>query len=63
MQNKNYTYNELQAELAGVLAQLQSSELDIDKALELYKKGEGLIKQLEDYLKNVKNEIVHLKKT
>ncbi len=56
------TYRELQTELDDVLSQLQSAELDIDKALELYKTGQKLIEQLEDYLQNAKNEIEQLKK-
>ncbi|MES2971502.1 MAG: exodeoxyribonuclease VII small subunit [Patescibacteria group bacterium] len=56
-------YRELQAELDEVLEEMQSAELDIDKALDLYKKGQKLIAQLEDYLHNAKNEIEHLKKT
>ena len=51
------TYRELRGELDEVLAELQSAKLDIDKALELYKKGQVLIAQLEDYLKTAKNEI------
>ena len=57
------SYRELQSELDMVLEKLQSSELDIDRALELYKKGQELTKQLENYLQNAKNEIEHLKKT
>lgn len=56
------SYRELQTELDNILTELQSSELDIDKALVLYKKGLGSIKQLEDYLQTAKNEIEHLKK-
>lgn len=56
------SYTELQSQLDSVLAQLQSTELDIDKALDLYKKGQKLIEQLENYLQNAKNEIEHLKK-
>ncbi len=56
------SYKELQMQLDNTLGQLQSAELDIDKALDLYKQGQKLIKQLEDYLKNAKNEIEHLKK-
>ncbi len=55
-------YRELQAELDGVLSELQSAELDIDKALDLYKRGQKLIAQLEDYLQNAKNEIESIKK-
>ena len=59
---KQKSYRELQAELDDVLEQLQSSELDIDKALELYRKGQASISQLEKYLQTAKNEIEHLKK-
>lgn len=56
------SYRDLQTELDKVLDELQSAELDIDKALGLYKEGQGLIKQLEEYLQTAKNEIEHLKK-
>lgn len=56
-------YKELQTELDAVLAQLQSAELDIDKALELHKQGQKLIVELEDYLNTAKNQIEHIKKS
>ena len=56
------SYKQLQAELDEILSKLQSAELDIDEALGLYKQGQSLLKTLEDYLKNAKNEIEHLKK-
>jgi len=56
------TYRQLQDELDQVLDQLQSAELDIDRALELHKKGQKLLTELEAYLKNAKNEIEQLKK-
>jgi exodeoxyribonuclease VII small subunit len=56
------SYRELQAALDEVLEELQSAELDIDKALKLYKQGQVLIGQLEVYLQTAKNEIEHLKK-
>jgi exodeoxyribonuclease VII small subunit len=55
------SYRELQAELDKVLDEMQSSELDIDKALELYKAGQKVIKDLEAYLQTAKNEIEQLK--
>ncbi|HSX46393.1 MAG TPA: exodeoxyribonuclease VII small subunit [Patescibacteria group bacterium] len=55
------SYRALQSELDKVLEELQSSELDIDKALALYKSGQKLIKQLESHLQTAKNEIEHLK--
>ncbi len=54
------TYKDLQTELDAVLLELQSAELDIDTALQLYKQGQKLIEQLESYLQNAKNEIEHL---
>lgn len=56
------TYKQLQDELDALLEQFQSVELDIDKALILHREGELLVKQLEEYLADAKNEIVHLKK-
>lgn len=56
------SYRELQTQLDTVLDHLQSAELDIDKALELYKQGQNLIKQLEDYLQTAKNTVEELKK-
>ena len=56
------TYQQLQAELDAILEQFQSVELDIDKALTLHKEGEKLVAELEEYLKNAKNQIEHLNK-
>lgn len=56
------TYSQLQAELDELLLQLQSGDLDIDKALTLHKEGEKLVAELEAYLASAKNEITHLKK-
>ena len=56
------SYKQLQAELDEVLSKLQSAELDIDEALGLYKQGQSLLKTLEDYLKNAKNEITKINK-
>ena len=55
------TYRQLQEELDVLLEQLQSAELDIDKAIILHNEAERLIVQLEDYLAEAKNEIKHLK--
>lgn len=56
------SYRELQEQLDEVLAEMQSAELDIDRASELYAKGQKLLSELENYLQTAKNEIVHLKK-
>lgn len=57
------SYKQLQTELDDLLEQLQSAELDIDKALILHKEGEKLVAELEAYLADAKNEITHLKKS
>jgi exodeoxyribonuclease VII small subunit len=58
---KSKTYHELQAELDAVLQELQSSELDIDKVLTLYRQGEAVLAELDNYLTHAKNEIEQLK--
>ncbi len=57
------TYKQLQGELDELLDKMQSGEPNIDEALKLYKKAQQIISQLEDYLKNVKNEVEHLKES
>lgn len=44
------SYQELKNELEAVLEQLQHEDTDIDEAVELHKKGQDLVKQLEAYL-------------
>lgn len=55
------TYSQLQTELDEILVELQTAELDIDKAINLYKKGEAVITELEKQLQTAKNTIKHLK--
>ncbi len=62
MTNMQTTYKELQAELDRVLADLQSADLDIDKALNLHKQGQKLVVELEKYLKTAENQVKELKK-
>ena len=59
--DKLKNYQELKEELEGVVAQLQSSELAIDEAVDLYEKGLILITALEDYLRSAENKIEKLK--
>lgn len=56
------SYRQLQDQLDQVLTELQSVELDIDKALDLYNQGEKLIKEIESYLTTAKNRIEDIKK-
>jgi exodeoxyribonuclease VII small subunit len=55
------SYRDLKADLDDVLMRLQSSELDIDEALELFQRGQELVKQLEKYLSQTENTIKKLK--
>lgn len=56
------SYRELQEQLDEVLAEMQTTELDIDRASELFTKGQKLLTELENYLQTAKNEIVRLTK-
>jgi exodeoxyribonuclease VII small subunit len=47
------TYRDIKDELDKVLDDLQDPATDIDEALELHKKAEGLITELETYLDGV----------
>jgi exodeoxyribonuclease VII small subunit len=55
------TYQSLKAELDAILAQLQREDLDVDTALQAYKRGLELVSQLETHLKNAENRVVELK--
>lgn len=57
---KPLDYQALQLELDQILAQLQEGEVDVDKALQLYEKGQKIITQLDDYLKHAQNKIKKL---
>ena len=54
-------YRELSNELDDILESLQTSELDIDKAIRDYERGMIIVKQLDDYLKSAENKITKIK--
>ena len=57
MVNKNnLNYQQLKTELDEVVSELQHESTDIDKAIELHKKGKELLKQLDNYLNKVTSE-------
>lgn len=58
---KLVNYQKLKTELDEVMAALQQDDLDVDEALELYKKGLELVQTLEAYLKTAENKVVELK--
>lgn len=55
------TYQQLQQELDDVLSRLQADNLDIDKAMELHKKGKALVLELESYLKKAEVTLKSIK--
>ena len=57
----NTDYATLKSELDTVLAELQRDDLDVDKALDHYRRGLELVQQLEAYLKTAENKVTELK--
>ncbi len=55
------SYEQLKTELDTILAQLQREDLDVDTALQSYKRGLELVQLLETHLKNAENQVVELK--
>ena len=54
------SYTVLKDELDGVLSRLQSEDLDIDEAVQLYKRGNELIAEVGTYLKSAQNIVKKL---
>jgi exodeoxyribonuclease VII small subunit len=54
-------YKQLRDELDAVLAELQREDLDVDEALEHYRRGLDLVRQLEKYLTGAENKIREIK--
>ena len=50
-------YRELTDELTQLLADMQDDGLDVDEALKKYERGQQLVRQLSDYLKQAENSI------
>lgn len=55
------TYESLKAELDSIMNELQREDLDVDKALEHYRRGLELVSSLEKYLKTAENKVKELK--
>ena len=60
-QEGSASYRELKEELDHVLQSLQREDLDVDEALELYARGQELIKALEKYLEKAENSVKKIK--
>lgn len=54
---KDKSYRQLNKELEEIIYQLENELDDIDKAVELYKKGSQLLEQIDNYLKSAKTKI------
>ena len=54
-------YQELNAELDGILLELQREDLDVDVAVKKYERGLELVKELETYLGTAENKVKELK--
>jgi exodeoxyribonuclease VII small subunit len=58
---KAVSYQELKAELDGIMLELQRDDLDVDTALKNYQRGLELVGQMEKYLKTAENKVKELK--
>ena len=54
---KDKSYRQLNKELEEIIYQLDNELDDIDKAVELYKEGEKILAQIDEYLKVAKIKI------
>ena len=54
-------YRKLREELDVVMTELPREDLDVDKALEYYKRGLELIRKLEKHLDDAENKIQDIK--
>ena len=57
MAEKKRTYQEMKRELDDIIARLESDDIDIDEAGELYKKGQKLADEIEKYLEKIKSDL------
>jgi exodeoxyribonuclease VII small subunit len=63
MKKESISYRELRSKLDEVLAALEASELDIDEAIALHKKGQQIVAQMESYLNDVGKTVKKHSKT
>ena len=61
MSSKKTDYQALNLELDEILRTLQNGELDIEAAITSYERGQQIISELENYIKQSENKIVKLK--
>ena len=58
---KTADYTALNNELDTILSKLQSDQLDVHDAIQLYERGMQITKELEAYLKTAENKIIAIK--
>lgn len=56
-------YRAMAAELDAIIEVLQTSDLDIDEALQAYTHGMEIVEELEAYLKSAENKVIKIKKS
>jgi len=57
MAEKTKNYEQLQAELADIMAWFESDEVNLDSAVAKYEEATRIIKQMEKYLAVAENKI------
>ena len=57
MSNKEFSYSEKVAEVEAVLHKLQQPDVSLEEALELHKKGQVLLAELDDFLQHAEVEV------
>lgn len=61
MKDNKINYHRLSSELDEIFIKLQSTDLDIDEAVEAFERGVRITKELEEYIKNAKNKVTKIK--
>jgi exodeoxyribonuclease VII small subunit len=55
-------YSDMQIELNEIVNDLQSGNIDVDDAMKKYDRGQELVKEISEYLKNAENKITKINK-
>ncbi len=61
MTQKDFDYRKLNEELEVILAQMDSTDMDVDEAIKHYQRGMEIVEQLEAYLKGAENKVQKIK--
>lgn len=61
--NESKDYRAMVAELDAILEALQTSDLDIDEAVQAYTHGMEIVEELEKYLQSAENKVTKIKKS